>query len=190
MDSKNFSSPNAEKRVFFSSGWFDPSVSPEAQSANRSTVAPPKNSASIEDLQAFSIYQMRVVSVNMAGNVTSEWTTARTMEGVPEFIAPPEVSALSPTSLKVEWNTTEGEGIIARGLVTEYRVNLLTEQTNYPYAPPYISQVLHRVGPSSTALYVVKRIEALSCVQLDCYTLHKHRLHYQSAKHRTDPTSR
>lgn len=81
MDSKNFSSPNAEKRVFFSSGWFDPSVSPEAQSANRSTVAPPKNSASISDLQAFSTYQMRVVSVNMAGNVTSEWTTARTMEG-------------------------------------------------------------------------------------------------------------
>ncbi|TMS13118.1 Usherin [Larimichthys crocea] len=159
MDSKNFSSPNAEKRVFFSSGWFDPSVSPEAQSANRSTVAPPKNSASISDLQAFSTYQMRVVSVNMAGNVTSEWTTARTMEGVPELIAPPEVSALSSTSLKVEWNTTEGEGIIARGRVTEYRVNLLTEQTNYPYAPPYISQVLHRVGPSSQPVYVVKGLK-------------------------------
>lgn len=60
---------------------------------------------------------------------------------VPEFMAPPEVSALSSTSLKVEWSSAEGRGIIARGRVTEYRVNVLTEQTNNPYAPPLISQV-------------------------------------------------
>lgn len=60
---------------------------------------------------------------------------------VPEWIAPPEVSALSSTSLKVAWSSAEGQGIIARGQVTEYRVNLLTEQTNNPYAPPVISQV-------------------------------------------------
>lgn len=59
----------------------------------------------------------------------------------PEFVAPPEVSALSSTALKVVWSTTEGQGIIARGRVTEYRVNLLTEQTNNPYAPPLVSQV-------------------------------------------------
>lgn len=60
---------------------------------------------------------------------------------VPESIAPPEVSALSSTSLKVSWSSTEGHGLIARGQVTEYRVNLLTEQTKNPYAPPLISQV-------------------------------------------------
>lgn len=62
---------------------------------------------------------------------------------VPELIAPPEVSALSSTSLEVKWSSTEGQGIIARGQVTEYRVNLITEQTNNPYAPPLISQVTH-----------------------------------------------
>lgn len=59
---------------------------------------------------------------------------------VPELMAPPEVSALSSSSLKVLWNSTEGRGIIARGRVTEYRVNLLTEQTTNPYAPPVVSQ--------------------------------------------------
>lgn len=59
----------------------------------------------------------------------------------PEFVAPPDVSPMSSTSLKVTWNCTEGHGIIARGQVTEYRVNLLTEQTTNPYAPPVVSQV-------------------------------------------------
>lgn len=59
----------------------------------------------------------------------------------PEFVAPPDVSALSSSTLSVTWNTTEGHGIIARGQVTEYRVNLVTEQTTNPYAPPVVSQV-------------------------------------------------
>lgn len=63
------------------------------------------------------------------------------MSPVPELMAPPEVSALSSTSLNVSWSATEGHGIIARGQVTEFRVNLLNEQTNNPYAPPVISQV-------------------------------------------------
>lgn len=67
--------------------------------------------------------------------------TCMAMFPVPELMAPPEVSAQSSTSLKVAWSSAEGQGIIARGQVTEYRVNLLTEQTNNPYAPPVISQV-------------------------------------------------
>ncbi|XP_078016774.1 usherin [Epinephelus lanceolatus] len=159
VESQNLSSPAVEKRVFFSAGWLDPSASPEAQLTNRSAVSPPESSTIVRDLQAFSIYQMRVVSINLAGSVTSDWTAARTMEGVPEWIAPPEVSALSSTSLKVLWSTAEGQGIIARGQITEYRVNLLTEQTNNPYAPPIISQVLHRVGPTSQPVYVVKGLK-------------------------------
>ncbi len=72
---------------------------------------------------------------------------------VPEFMAPPEVSAVSPTSLKVEWSTIEGQGVIARGQVTEYWVNLLTEQTNNPYAPPLVSQVI--CTRSHMRLYII-----------------------------------
>ncbi|XP_071778073.2 usherin [Centroberyx gerrardi] len=159
VESQNFTSPAPEKRVFLSSGWLDPSVSPEAQGANQSSVSPPESSAMITGLQAFSTYQMRVVSINVAGSVTSEWTTARTMEGAPELMAPPEVYAVSSTSLKVTWSSAEGHGVIARGKVTEYRVNLLTKQSSNPYAPPVISQVLHRAGPSSQPVYIVKGLK-------------------------------
>lgn len=71
---------------------------------------------------------------------------------VPELIAPPEVSALSSTSLMVKWSSTEGHGLIARGQVTEYRVNLVTEQSNNPYAPPFITQVRHKTRQSRTAV--------------------------------------
>lgn len=81
MQPQNVSRLSAEKRVFVSSGWLDPSVSPEGQRTNDTTVSPPESTAIVEGLQAFSDYQMRVVSTNMAGNVTSEWTIARTMEG-------------------------------------------------------------------------------------------------------------
>lgn len=64
---------------------------------------------------------------------------------VPEWIAPPEVSALSSTSLRVEWNSSEGHGVVARGQVVEYQVSLLTEQTNNPHAPPLISQVKYHI---------------------------------------------
>ncbi|TNN67180.1 Usherin [Liparis tanakae] len=136
------SPPVSQMRVFLSAGWLDPSVSPEVQLSNRSSVPPPESSATVGELQAFSTYQMRVVSVNIAGSATSGWAAARTMEGVPELMAPPEVSAASSTSLNVSWRATEGHGVIARGPVTEFRVNLLNEQTNNPYAPPVISQGL------------------------------------------------
>uniref|UniRef100_A0A3P9BUF9 Usherin n=1 Tax=Maylandia zebra TaxID=106582 RepID=A0A3P9BUF9_9CICH len=159
VESQNLSSLAIEKRVFFSSGWLDPSVSLSSNIANKSLMSLPETSTNVTGLEAFSTYQMRVVSTNIAGSCTSGWTSARTMEGVPEFMAPPEVSALSSTSLKVTWSTAEDHGVIARGQVTEYRVNLVTEQTNNPYAPPVISQVLHRVGPSSHPVYVVKGLK-------------------------------
>ncbi|XP_056269140.1 usherin isoform X3 [Pseudoliparis swirei] len=159
IESQDPSRPAVEKRVFLSAGWLDPSVSPEVQLSNRSSVPPPESSATVGELQAFSTYQMRVVSVNIAGSVTSGWAAARTMEGVPELMAPPEVSAASSTSLKVSWSATEGHGVIARGPVTEFRVNLLNEQTNNPYAPPVISQVLHRAGPSSAPVHFVKGLQ-------------------------------
>uniref|UniRef100_A0A3B3X6F7 Usher syndrome 2A (autosomal recessive, mild) n=1 Tax=Poecilia mexicana TaxID=48701 RepID=A0A3B3X6F7_9TELE len=87
--------------VFSSSGWLDPSVLPEQNPTKTTTLSPPESSTIIEGLQAFSAYQLRVVSINSAGNVTSEWTTAHTLEGAPEFVAPPDVSALSSSTLSV-----------------------------------------------------------------------------------------
>ncbi|KAF7663891.1 hypothetical protein LDENG_00196330 [Lucifuga dentata] len=178
LESQNHSSVAAEKRVFVSSGWLDPSVSPEGQTTNETAVSPPESSAIVEGLQAFSTYQTRVLSTNMAGSVASEWTLARTMEGVPELMAPPKVSAVSSTSLKVTWSSTESGGVIARGNITEYRINLLTEQTNNPYAPPVISQVIHSVGPSAQPVYVVKGLKPYHvynftvtlCTKIGCIT--------------------
>ncbi|XP_061735051.1 usherin isoform X2 [Nerophis ophidion] len=156
---RNLSSQTGEKSVFVSMGWFDPSIPSEAKLNNTSIASPPESSTIVTGLQSFSSYQMRVVSVNVAGNVTSGWTTARTMEGVPEMMPPPEVSALTSTGLQVTWATTEGQGVIARGQVTEYRVNLLTEQTNNTYAPPVLSQVLQHFGPSDRPVFIAKGLK-------------------------------
>ncbi|KAM4744035.1 usherin isoform 2-T2 [Anableps anableps] len=177
VESKNVSF-TSERRVFSSSGWLDPSVFPDRNPTKRSTLSPPESSTIIEGLQAFSAYQLRVVSINSAGNVTSEWTTAHTLEGAPEFVAPPDVSALSSTSLNVTWNSIEGQGIIARGQVTEYRLNLLTEQTTNPYAPPVVSQVLHRMGASSRPVHIVEGLKPFHiynftvtlCTRMGCIT--------------------
>uniref|UniRef100_A0A672FK37 Usher syndrome 2A (autosomal recessive, mild) n=1 Tax=Salarias fasciatus TaxID=181472 RepID=A0A672FK37_SALFA len=61
--------------------WFDPNVSKPPRLTNRNKAAPPDNSTTVGGLKAFSTYQVRVVSINPAGSVTSDWTTARTMEG-------------------------------------------------------------------------------------------------------------
>ncbi|XP_077569166.1 usherin [Stigmatopora nigra] len=155
----SLSPPTGGKKVFVSTGWLDPTIPSQAPLSNRSTVLPPESSTIVASLQAFSHYQLRVVSVNMAGNVTSGWTTTHTMEGAPELMAPPEVTAVSSTSLKVTWSTSEGQGVIARGQVIEYRVNLLVEQTNNTYSPPVISQVLQHFGPSDQPLYIAKGLK-------------------------------
>ncbi|CAL8404780.1 unnamed protein product, partial [Boreogadus saida] len=153
MEAQNLSSPANERRVFTSSGWPE---SDRSRGTNRRMVPPPESSASVTGLQPFSTYQMRVASVNTAGHVTSEWATARTTAGAPEFVSPPKVSAVSSSSLRVSWNSTEGHGVIARGTVWEYRVSRVTEQSGKPYAPPVVSQVLHRTNASSETEHVVE----------------------------------
>uniref|UniRef100_A0A3Q2PWV5 Usher syndrome 2A (autosomal recessive, mild) n=1 Tax=Fundulus heteroclitus TaxID=8078 RepID=A0A3Q2PWV5_FUNHE len=81
LEANNVSAFNSEKKVFSSSGWLDPSVFPEGNPTKRNMLSPPESSTIIEGLQAFSAYQLRVVSINRAGNATSEWTTAHTLEG-------------------------------------------------------------------------------------------------------------
>ncbi|XP_055085949.1 usherin [Periophthalmus magnuspinnatus] len=158
FESYNLSRQTAEELVFTSSGWLDLSMS-HITETNSSTIPPPESSSMVTGLQAFSTYQIRVVSSNMAGSVTSQWTTARTMEGVPEFIAPPQVTALSASTFRVTWNATEGHGVIARGHVTEYHVNLVTEQSNSPHAPRVINQVIYRTNSSSEPVYIVEGLK-------------------------------
>ncbi|KAK2854220.1 hypothetical protein Q5P01_006881 [Channa striata] len=178
LESQDFSSSPVEKKVFLSTGWLDPSVSPEAQLTNTSAALPPESSTVVSGLQAFSTYQLRVVSSNVAGSVASGWTAARTTEGVPEFMAPPEVSALSSSSLQITWSTAEGRGVVARGQVSEYRLNLVSAQTKNSYAPPVVSQVLHRAAPPSPPVYIAKGLKphhvynftVTLCTKMGCVT--------------------
>ncbi|KAJ8400312.1 hypothetical protein AAFF_G00396950 [Aldrovandia affinis] len=132
-----------ERRVFSSSGWLNPlSV---LGSANRNALTPPQTSTMVLDLQPFSHYQFRVLSVNMAGSALSDWITGRTTEGEPERMPAPLVSPVSSSSLRISWQTPQDSD--ARGLVTEYRVNIHQEQTSNPFAPSVISQVLYSASP-------------------------------------------
>ncbi|KAL0969312.1 hypothetical protein UPYG_G00225390 [Umbra pygmaea] len=138
MESQNTNTSLAPERiVFVSTGWLDPRL--PSGLPNESSLPPPQSDAVVTDLQAFSTYQLRVLTVNMAGSVMSHWTTARTQEAAPVSVAAPEVWALSSSSLKVTWRSARSQE--ARGDVTGYRVNLVTEQSASHYAPPVTSQI-------------------------------------------------
>uniref|UniRef100_H2M7E1 Usher syndrome 2A (autosomal recessive, mild) n=1 Tax=Oryzias latipes TaxID=8090 RepID=H2M7E1_ORYLA len=161
---QNHSTLANQRRVFYSSGWLDPSVSLEKMQVNGSEASSPENTTVIGGLQAFSTYQLRVVSLNSAGSVTSDWTTARTEEGVPEFIAPPEVSALSATSLRVTWNTTDGQGVIPDNIFhyVFFMPIIFLCHLSVSFFPTILvsgCQVLHRVEQSSPPIYVVKGLK-------------------------------
>lgn len=70
---------NPEQRVFLSSGWLDPR--PLISSANENALTPPENSSVVSNLEPFSTYRFRVLTVNMAGSAVSEWAVGRTAEG-------------------------------------------------------------------------------------------------------------
>lgn len=81
IKSQNLSALTDDRRVSLSSDLFESGLFLEAQPTNKSTFLPTQNSTIATGLQAFSTYQIQVVSVNEAGSATSAWTTARTMEG-------------------------------------------------------------------------------------------------------------
>ncbi|KTG40571.1 hypothetical protein cypCar_00002776 [Cyprinus carpio] len=136
---RNATSYGPEQRVFLSSGWHNPRRS--LSSANENALTPPESSTVVSNLESFSTYRFRVLTVNMAGSTLSEWATGRTAEGVPEYMPPPHVSPVSSCSLRVSWEMPQDKDV--RGEVTEYRVNLQQEQMSNPYAPPIVTQVLY-----------------------------------------------
>ncbi|XP_066526697.1 usherin [Hoplias malabaricus] len=151
---ENVTSPGLERRVFLSSGWLDPRQL--LISADQSALNPPESSVVLSDLEPFTSYRFRVLTVNMAGSTTSDWTVARTGEGVPEYMSPPQVSPLSSSSLLVSWGMPRQRDV--RGEVTEFRVNLHQEQTSNPYAPPFLTQELYR-GSAEERSYTVSGLK-------------------------------
>lgn len=77
--SGNVTNPSMEHRIFLSSGWLDPQQ--PLDSASENALTPPESSVVVSDLEPFTAYRFRVLTVNMAGSTMSEWSTARTAEG-------------------------------------------------------------------------------------------------------------
>ncbi|XP_042331708.1 LOW QUALITY PROTEIN: usherin [Sceloporus undulatus] len=123
-----------ENRVFQTSGWFSPQ--PLLESPNENALTPPLTSINITDLEPFTEYEFRILSVNMAGSTFSNWTSERTAEAAPVFMPSPSVFPLSPYSLNVSWEKPRDNE--ARGEVMGYSVNVITEQK----VLPVLSQVL------------------------------------------------
>ncbi|XP_030630773.1 LOW QUALITY PROTEIN: usherin [Chanos chanos] len=151
---RKLSNHSFERRVFLSSGWLD--LTSVLDSANKNALTPPENSTVVMDLEPFSSYSFRVLTFNMAGSTVSEWATGRTAEGVPEYMPPPQVSALSSSSLRVTW--TKPRDTDARGEVTQYKVNIHQEQASNPYAPPVTTQVLFS-GPPEEQSYTARGLK-------------------------------
>lgn len=69
---------SAESLVFESSGWLSPH--PFAESANGNALTPPQTTTTVAGLEPYTEYEFRVVAANMAGSVSSAWTSGRTGE--------------------------------------------------------------------------------------------------------------
>ncbi|KAM5300669.1 usherin [Glossophaga mutica] len=134
---------SAESRVFESSGWLSPR--PFAESANEHALKAPQASTTITGLEPYTQYEFRVSAVNMAGSVSSAWTSERTGESEPVFMAPPSVSALSPSSLNVSWEKPADD--LIRGQVVRYDISMSSEQSPQRSAPVVFSQVLATAKP-------------------------------------------
>ena len=65
-------------QVFESSGWLSPR--PFAESANEHALKAPQTSTTITGLEPYTQYEFRVSAVNVAGSVSSAWTSERTGE--------------------------------------------------------------------------------------------------------------
>ncbi|KAM8817678.1 usherin isoform 1-T1 [Rhynchonycteris naso] len=143
----------AESRVFESSGWLSPRSS--AESANENALAPPQTTATISGLKPYTEYQLRVLAVNMAGSVSSTWTSERTGESEPVFMTPPSVFPLSPYSLNVSWEKPADN--VTRGKVVGYDINMISEQSPQQSVPVF-SQVL-ATAESQQLSYVVRGLK-------------------------------
>ncbi|XP_060102758.1 usherin [Heteronotia binoei] len=158
-----------ESRVFQASGWYSPH--PMTDSANENALTPPLTNTKITDLEPFTEYEFRVLSVNMAGSTFSKWTSQRTTEAAPVFMPPPSVFPLSPYSLNVSWEKPQNNE--ARGEVMGYSINVITEQK----VLPVFSQVLytaeaheHSYTAAGLEPYKIYYLTVTLCNRVGCVT--------------------
>uniref|UniRef100_A0A8C6NEI0 Usherin n=1 Tax=Melopsittacus undulatus TaxID=13146 RepID=A0A8C6NEI0_MELUD len=158
--------PPLEIRIFQSSGWFSPQ--PVMESPNENALAPPQTTTIVTDLEPFTEYEFSVLAVNMAGSISSDWITGQTGEAAPVFMPSPSVFPLSPYSLNVSWEKPEDN--LARGEVTGYSINLMTEQRFLPRFSQllssnlFLSYVVMGLKPYRTYNFTVTLCNQVGCV--------------------------
>lgn len=69
---------SGESQVFQSGGWLSPHAF--AELANENAFKPPQTTTTITGLEPYTKYEFRVLAVNVAGSVSSAWTSERTGE--------------------------------------------------------------------------------------------------------------
>ncbi|KAJ3594201.1 hypothetical protein NHX12_006532, partial [Muraenolepis orangiensis] len=84
-------------------------------------------------IKPFVEYSYQLSACNRAGCSDSEPVVAVTVQGVPEDVAPPVVTPLTPTSLLVSWSPPkQANGVIQRYLLDRTGVGLLYTHTDGP----------------------------------------------------------
>ncbi|XP_006890633.1 PREDICTED: usherin [Elephantulus edwardii] len=150
----NGETASTESRVFQNSGWLSPY--PFTETANENALQPPQTTTVIAGLEPYTTYEFRVLAVNMAGSVSSAWTSERTGEAVPVFMIPPSVLSLSPYSLNVSWEKPEDN--VTRGEVVRYIITMISEQPLQQSIPVVSSQVLY-TAKSQELSYIAKELK-------------------------------
>lgn len=91
-----------------------------------------------------TVYQFKIIAYNMAGSVSSSFTSIQTPEGVPDLIIPPNVTVINSTSLYVQWEEPQqpngnilnytlllDRAPVFTGLILQYTLTNLTPFTQY-----------------------------------------------------------
>ena len=69
-------------------------------------------------LDIYYSYQYRVSAVNSMGDTTSDWLTVRTLEAIPQSLAPPTVLSKDAYSILIRWTPV----VQPNGQITMYRL--------------------------------------------------------------------
>lgn len=128
-------------RIQYRSTLSDPALSPQTNSL---LVDGSISSTSVSGLRPYTIYDIRVVAVNAAGSLSSNWTRITTAQAAPADLGLFDVEKMTNgLSVILRWNVpVKPNGIISNYLVYEYgNINAiyqgLTRQFEYPRLKPF-----------------------------------------------------
>lgn len=113
----------------------------------------------VSDLAPFTSYSFQVVAENSAGNVTSIPTTVTTLQAPPTSLAPPLVTVLSATEIRVSWSPPgQLNGVLLGYQVYRDGVPLLTPLTTS------LSLLEQDLEPFTEYGYFVEACGVVGCV--------------------------